>query len=132
MSAASEQLKEKGAEVLTKMIDITVQSMNDVIEFGKQQIPDVIHQLLMWQATNAAVWMGLGLILLALTWKWFKQVNKWANDSGDDECYVLHLFTAVFTAAGVAFIIPNLLEILQIMVAPKVYLIEYASELIKK
>lgn len=132
MSAASEQLKEKGAEVLTKMIDITVQSMNDVIEFGKQQIPEVIHQLLMWRATNSAVWLSLGFIILVLSWKWFKQVNKWASESGDDEHYALHILTAIFTFVGVGFIMPNLLEILQIMVAPKVYLIEYASELIKK
>lgn len=126
---ATEQLKEKGAEMLVKMIDFTVQSMNDVIEFSKQQIPDVIHQLLMWKATNAGVWMIFGIIFLVLAFMWGKKVNKWIAE--DPDAIPAHIPTLILLVIGGYNFIDNLLTILQIVVAPKIYLIEYASDLIK-
>lgn len=132
MTDNTEQLKEKGSEMLVKMIDFSIQSMSDVVDFGKQQIPQVIHELLMWKATSASVWMAVGVILLILGWITFKAINRTVAKTGDEDAYVLHLATGALIVVGGLFFIPNLLELLQILVAPKVYLIEYSADLIKK
>lgn len=132
MSDNTEQLKEKGSEMLIKMIDFSIQSMSDVVDFGKQQIPQVIHELLMWKATNACVWMAIGVILLILSWVTFKAVNRLVVSEADPDAYCLHFATGALLILGALFFIPNLLELLQIIVAPKVYLIEYSADLIKK
>lgn len=126
---ASEQLKEKGSEVLVKMIDITVQSMSDVIEFSKQQIPEVIHQLLMWKATYAGVWMLIGVFLLTLAVIYGKKANGWIRT--DSNNIPAHLLTVLLFTVGSYQFIDNLLIILQIWIAPKIYLIEYAASLVK-
>lgn len=133
MSTATDELKDKGSEMLVKMIDFTVQSMNDVLEFSKQQIPDVIHQLLMWKATNSLVWLTVGIIILLGAIFWGKKVNKWGKEQREEEIYIFgHLLTALLTFASFCFIIYNLLEVLQIWIAPKVYLIQMAADLVKK
>lgn len=132
MSDVSEQLKEKSSELLVKMIDFSIQSASDVVEFSKQQIPQVIHELLMWRATNAAIWMLVGIVILIGMWKAFKAINKCVKDTGEDDNYIMHIGTALLAIIGLGFFLPNLLELLQILVAPKVYLIEYSADLIKK
>lgn len=49
MSEQTAQLQNKASEALLTMLDITVKSMGDVVEWGSQQIPEGIHQLLMWR-----------------------------------------------------------------------------------
>lgn len=132
MTDVSDQLKEKSSELLVKMIDFSIQSASDVVEFSKQQIPQVIHELLMWRATNAGIWMLVGILVLIGMWKTFKAINKCVKDTGDDDNYIMHIGTAMLAIIGLGFFLPNLLELLQILVAPKVYLIEYSADLIKK
>lgn len=128
--SAKDQLEEKGAELLIKMIDFTVKSMDDVVEFSKQQIPDILHQLLTWKATYASVWMMVGLVLVIVSFVWGKKVNRWMQKDGD--AGVFHILTVILFCSGCWQIIENLLVILQILVSPKIYLIEYGSELINK
>lgn len=132
MSEAVKQLQDTASNALVNMIDVTVKTMSDVVDFGKQQIPQVIHELLMWKATNACVWMAIGVILVVLSWVTFKAINRYVADTGDGDVYVLHLATGALVILGALFFVPNLLELLQILVAPKVYLIEYSADLIKK
>lgn len=36
-------IADKATDVLLNMVNVTIQTMSDVVEFGKQQIPEVIH-----------------------------------------------------------------------------------------
>lgn len=128
--SATDQLKEKGAEALVKMIDVTIQSINDVVEFGKQQIPEIIHQLLMWKATEAGLYALLGIAFLIAAFLWGKKVNEWGKR--DYNAYGAHIATACATIVGVLITFSNLMDFLYILVAPKVYLLEYSTQLIKK
>lgn len=125
--ATTEQLKDKASDVLLSMIDVTVKSMSDVIEFGKQQIPEVIHQLLLWQLTSSVLWIIVGVVLAILGVWWCRLVNKWVRK--DAENTPAHIGTALLFAISAWVIIANSLDALQIWVAPKVYLIQYAASL---
>lgn len=63
-------IADKATDVLLNMVNVTIQTMSDVVEFGKQQIPEVIHQLLVWKAVSAGLWQllvfALCLLLLLL------------------------------------------------------------------
>lgn len=129
MSEQTTQLQDKASEVLVNMIDITVKSMNDVIEFGKQQIPEVIHQLLLWQLTSSILWIVVGVVLVVVGFWWCCKANNWIKK--DPNNVPAHFVTLLFFVGGAWFIIYNALDALQIWVAPKVYLIQYAADLVR-
>lgn len=129
MSEQTTQLQNKASEVLVNMIDITVKSMNDVIEFGKQQIPEVIHQLLLWQLTSSILWVVVGIVLALIGAWWCGKANKWVKQ--DSENAPAHIVTIILFGLSAWAIIANSLDALQIWIAPKVYLIQYAADLVK-
>lgn len=127
------QLEAKASELLVKMIDVTVQSVSDVVEFGKQQIPEVIHQLLMWNIMKASIWVvlsaafSIGLVMLVNR----KKSALEEAETGLGICIQIFGWLIALLLGGSIFI-NNLLDAVYIWIAPKVWLIEYASELVKK
>ena len=119
---------------------------NDGITFLSSEIPDVISQLLMWHMTISLLSTLLGVILIAsflYALKTYSGKGKLLDETrreyaqtlthdkdGDmaDRVYI----TAMVFSTGIGGSI-FLLDIkwLKILIAPKVYLIEYAAALIK-
>ena len=131
-TAVTDQVQEKATNALMKMLDITIQTMSDVVDFGKQQIPDVIHQLLMWNMAKAGVWLFIGVLVIVLGFIAVRKVAIAAEDDCDGAGIVVWIFGSIFTLLfGLGFVVTNTLDILQIWIAPKVYLIEYAADMIK-
>lgn len=125
--STTDQLKDKASEVLISMIDVTVKSMNDVIEFGKQQIPEVIHQLLMWEMTKASVGVIVGILILIGTYIFYRKACEWCKESPENA--PAHIGTILLFSVGAFLFISQLLTVLQIWVAPKVFLIQEAANL---
>lgn len=129
----NEALETKASELLVKMIDITVQSVSDVVEFGKQQIPDIINQLLMWKMAESGVWLAFGLIFLIVGMffsnHYFERLEELEGGMG---MAVRIIGSFISLLAGSIMIVGNLLDVLYIWLAPKVWLIEYGAELVKK
>lgn len=128
-----QELEEKATDLLVKMIDVTVQSVNDVVEFSKQQIPDIINQLLMWKIAESAVWLMFGILILVgglyLSNHYYNKLEELEDGVG---IAVRIIGSVVSLLLGGIFTIKNMLAILYIWLAPKVWLIEYASDLVKK
>ena len=115
------------------------------------EIPDVIQQLLVWHAIESFIWFFIGVLLLAapwiVYWRWggrgeptepkygearYKETlthNRLGEVDGDG-MGPLVLGGVVATLAGFALALNNL-EWLQILVAPKLYLLEYARVLLR-
>jgi hypothetical protein len=129
----NEALEAKASELLVKMIDVTVQSVSDVVEFGKQQIPEVIHQLIMWNIAKVSIWMIVGVVIAVFLCQMgnrFKpNLNQYEKGLGT---FVQFIFWVVGLAVGGSMFVSNLLQVAYIVIAPKVWLIEYAAQLIKK
>nr|DAY73724.1 MAG TPA: hypothetical protein [Caudoviricetes sp.] len=74
-----DSVKNKASDVLLNMVNVTIQTMNDVVEFGKQQIPEVIHQLLMWKAVESFLGFAMNVVLIIiailLMTRWGKKVG---------------------------------------------------------
>jgi hypothetical protein len=134
--------------------DIT-NATGTTLDFLAAEIPDVIQQLLVWHAIESFIWFFLGLLLLAspwfVYWKWggrgeptgeadygggprYKKTfthNRLGEVDGDgDGMFALMLVGAAATTVGFLITMNNL-EWLQILVAPKLYLLEYARVLLR-
>jgi len=127
--ATTDQVKDKASDALINMIDITVKSMSDVVEFGKQQIPEVIHQLLMWEMAKGIIGFSVGVIFAIVTVIFFRKACQWYQE--DSSNAPAHIGTAVLLVISSILLIDNIMIIVQIWVAPKLYLLEYAASLIK-
>lgn len=161
-SNVSEAVQSKSLEALdgalATLINKTVSGIDSATAFLGEQIPDVIHQLLMWEAiSNGALGLLLTLPLIvylvlikkgmrlgeahAATNYYREQVELYAanqrgwgrNEKGTyTEEFLAFAFVggiAVVTSFG--FSIPQFADFLKILIAPKLFLIEYAATLLK-
>jgi len=125
----NEQLQNTVNEILQKAIAGATQAG----EFLKDQIPDVVQQLLTWKLTESAVeGVGcvVGVVALGIAYKKFcKLIARMDTD------YFARSLAGAFSGGGVVVLsvasLSNLLEVLKIWLAPKVWLLEYAASLVK-
>lgn len=122
--------------VLVESINKFNGAIDKGVDFALEQSPDVIQQLLVWNATLSAISM-LAFVLLAIAWivAEIKLFNKLKKEEQLDDIDAIFF---VYIAGGLARIIPTLaishlfsLTWLKILIAPKLYLLEYAATLIK-
>ena len=119
----NEQLQEALAELLGKANN----GIDNASVFLASELPEVIQQLLSWHMVLSAIWLvGFLCIFITFVWLfWFscKQEDK-VGDWGPGVfiCVVL----CVMSFVG---IIKSTSTVLQIWIAPKVWLIEYAASL---
>lgn len=159
---------DRATNMLLDMVNVTVKTMGDVVDFGKQQIPEVVHQLLMWNAVQSfmsfalsGVFFILGVLMMT---RWFKRLGKHCADkraqalidyeegktwtrfssgsSSTSSAYDFYmglswlpkwvfLFLGAIITMGALKDMMGEMDWLKIIIAPKVYLIEYAAQLVK-
>lgn len=123
----NEQLQTALAEILSR----ATQGIDAGTQFLSAQLPDVIQQLLVWKASKSALLTLLGVIGLAVLWKIAERTYKAVV--GDDDLKVhpevMFLIFLTLPALGCAALMS--FDWLQILIAPKLYLIEYAASLAK-
>lgn len=98
--------------------------------FITQQTPDVVQQLLLWHGVSGGIRMLLGVLLLIVivygNYRQIKMVQESSSDFGS--ILPLNLFQVIL-------IVPLCLLLnfqwLQIWIAPKVWLLEYITTVIK-
>ncbi|WP_288500887.1 hypothetical protein [uncultured Erwinia sp.] len=128
-------MNEQANKILADLLQKASNGIDAAVSFSQAQIPDVIHQLLMWNFAESIIFSltGVLLFLLAqyLTFRIFKYLRKeWEGDYFSDHPESIFLFMAWLL---INFIPINLLDLswLKIWIAPKLYLIEYAAHLVK-
>ncbi|AUR82762.1 TMhelix containing protein [Vibrio phage 1.271.B._10N.286.54.B4] len=132
---------------LIEILNKTINGIDASVSFLQAEIPDVVSQLLTWYAVKGVLLATTGVLLLIA----YAVLVKKAVDPKPDEgtnifwerwghkdnaefspgwCFILGavgMFVSIFSL----LMISNILDTLQIVVAPKIWLIEYASSLIK-
>lgn len=127
------------------------EASGDAAAFLVAEIPDVIQQLLVWHAIESLVWFLPGLLFIAAPWfvyrRWGGRGKPTEPKYGEAryEATLTHNYTGTIDGDGLVFLILGSLvslclgfmllmfnlEWLQILVAPKLYLLEYARTLIR-
>ncbi|MCP4955604.1 MAG: hypothetical protein GY919_08275 [Photobacterium aquimaris] len=125
-------MNENLQNALTEILNKATSGIDTSVEFMQAELPDVITQLLTWYAVyNGALTLLALLIIAVIAMGWVKliKINNQSEYGVDVEDFVIAVMvsTILFVVAIVLF---NL-EWLQILIAPKIWLIEYAATLVK-
>lgn len=127
----NEQLQTALLEIITKV----TKGVDASVDFLSAEIPDVVHQLLMWYAVKGAVLCVIGVAVVVM---WviveMKVVKHLKAEQADHDVW----FLGYIVLGSVARLVPFFsalttinLDWLQIWIAPKIWLIEYVSSLAK-
>ena len=125
----------QSAEILKKGLETAEKTGNFIVE----QAPDLIRQLLIWKTVEYSVYVILGISLIIYFYRWTKKVSKEMKENEYDfEDYFMDSFANILITigqlslliTGIILIVENLRDLIQIVFAPKIYLIEYSAKLL--
>jgi hypothetical protein len=126
-------LEQALAEILTK----SMQGIEKGVDFLSAQLPDVIEQLLLWKMWesiigNLTLWIFAFFVPLILLLSNVSKALSTLSEERFDKHVLFSLISGIWILFGSLVLTKNSdLEWLQILIAPKIYLIEYAAQLIK-
>ena len=118
---------------LVNIIDKVTQGVDAVVAFGVEQIPDILMQLILFNT----VWYVIVLVTIPLSfylcYKLIKYVyNKTKPEIGGNPVRgAVNTVVICWVTAGVIIFGSTMYDFTKITLAPKIWLIEYASDLAK-
>lgn len=159
-TTAPNPLDEALTRLINRSVDAAESVAGDItnatgttLDFLAAEIPDVIQQLLVWHAIESFIWFFLGTLIIAapwlVYWRWggrgaptepaysgearYEETLTHYRDGrmNDDALVALCIFGLVTSGVGFTLVMSSL-EWLQILVAPKLYLLEYARVLVMR
>ncbi|WDB94478.1 hypothetical protein [Escherichia albertii] len=149
-------MEEQANKILIELLQKASNGIDAAVSFSQAQIPDVVHQLLLWNMVDSLIKTLIAILTIPLVF-WFmkKQYQKveigifdnegWLWEKGKPKykptmiwesngkiSFLILPLAAVFVL-WVSFIIAVVTNMtwLKIWLAPKLYLIEYAASLVK-
>lgn len=121
-----------GIDTLQASLATIIQKATTGVEAGvnflSEQMPDVIHQLLMWKLTES-LFLVVSSIIVVVLWIYGLKKAKEHNSWDSWGIPVVMIGGTASIGACIMFFIYSL-KSLQIWLAPKIYLIEYAANLL--
>lgn len=128
-------MNDQSSKILVDLLQKASNGIDSAVSFSQAQIPDVVHQLLVWNFVSSMLFQFFVLLAIAgyafAAYKFVKISSS--NNLGDGVLIVSAIslmFGACFTVGlSVAFF--SYFDWLKIWLAPKLYLIDYAASLIK-
>lgn len=138
-------MNEELQQAITTLINKAVSGADATAEFLSGEIPDYIYQLLMWYGVSSFIKAAFGVVLLVCTVYFTKKIGKkmykdyqdkkeWTWTGCDATLAYGMAWLALAMAASISFIISLRyinIEWLKIWIAPKVWLVDYAAQLVK-
>lgn len=156
-TTAPNPLDEALTRLINRSVDAAESVAGDItnatgtaLDFLAAEIPDVIQQLLIWHAIESLIWFLPGLLFIAAPWFVYWRLggrgkpaepkygearyeetltHNYTGGINGDVMGALCIFGLVTSGVGFTLVM-NSLEWLQILVAPKLYLLEYARVLV--
>lgn len=132
-------MNEQLQNALSLFIEKAINGLDSSVAFMQSELPDVIEQLLMWYGVKYALYMLLAIVLIIVWCKSEMKINKALRDSEgnikDGSFYVpVYLLIGIVPRFIIIGCVVNTFNLtwLQIWIAPKIWLIEYAATLTSK
>ena len=119
------------AEILKKGLEVAEKSGNFVIE----QAPDLVKQLITYKTVETSIYVLIEITLMYLIFRYFKYLYKKNNEDSDfipeNEFHVGGIIiTFVLSMFLFASFITDISNLIQLIFAPKIYLLEYIAKLL--
>lgn len=121
-------MNEQLQQAITKMIEKALSGLDAGAEFLAGEIPDVVMQLMMWHGVRSAIECIAGILVVVIGFLIVRRYHSAVYETVEDGREAFMIFTHSWPAFGLFFV--NI-EWLKIVIAPKVWLIEYAANLVK-
>lgn len=121
-------------DTVVELIQKSVSSVEQGISWLSGELPDVIHQFLMWELAKHSIGIFLSLLPIIL---FIRSIIIYLKDYEEIQCkddgtfMILIIVSGVFSIFAVGHFVCSIMNITQILIAPKIYLIEYAASLMK-
>ena len=125
----NEELKQKANDLLIKLIN----GLDEGASMVMPELPELLEQLLLWRMFEHSI-DALTLLIIAGGCVWFVFEMFKIKSEGVDEDTLKGIGIILFgiaSAALSAFGFSQLLQVAKILIAPKLYLIQYAAEVLK-
>lgn len=120
-------------ELLNEALIGLIKSVKSTKDFVLEQSPEVIQQLILWKITQASIHVFIGSVLLTilavLTFKLFNVKHDGCRWDDNDPRWISIAPALSFIGIGFYFV-TQLLFLLKIHIAPKLYIIEYITNLV--
>ena len=111
-----------------------MEAFNQGADWLAGEIPDVVSQLLLWNSVSSFLTMLIGMLILSGAYKLGqaarKEVSKGDREKDLDIVYGCGFSAAIVVVIGAITFFEGL-DWLKIWIAPKLYLLEYAADLVK-
>jgi hypothetical protein len=135
-------MNEKLQQALGDLLNNTMSGISSAKDFLVSELPEVIQQLLMWHAVYNFILFVIALLFIInfficgyVLMKKIKWVSEKKDDWGDSQISKQGIFGIVYGILSLVSCLVALTNLnfiwLKIWVAPKVWLIEYAANLVK-
>ena len=124
-------MNEELQKVLAELLSKANNGIDAAGGFLVSEIPEVIYQLLMWHSVKSIFYCVFFIVLAIASYRkvnhCFSKAKVSDNNSGEWNvaAFILICFTFLFSCCSIS----DLLNAVQIWVAPKVWLVEYAARL---
>lgn len=127
----NENLQNTVNEVLLNLIGGVTQAKDFILG----ELPDVVQQLLAWKMWESLIYFVASWIFVLLMiwyWRWvYKSWDRLYKIDWEEPAVGAGIIVSLICAAVFAFGAVTNWDWLQIMIAPKVYLLEYAASLVR-
>lgn len=134
-------------EEIMGQVNVLLKEMVELLKQGKQfaeeEIPLVLQEFLTWELTSSIMWVVIGIILFLvaryLPHTWLDKEQKREDDDkffnrycpkSMASCVAARVFFIILGIISTCITISNLFTTIKIIIAPRVYLIEWANSLI--
>jgi len=127
-----DQLKSAFANLLTQGSN----AVHDSAVWVQGQLPDLVKQFIMLNAARDIYWIIFGLVVALIGWgasrKMFKAAEActYSSDKSGFTCGGVFIAGCAYLVAGIV-VATNIFDLISLLVAPKIYIIEYLINLAK-
>lgn len=120
-------------ETVKKLVDGLILAIQGTVNFVNVQLPDVVKQLLAYNAAMDWMWIIVGAVFMILaTVMIIFSVKCYKNDNDNPICLVFGFIAFICLLIGIPMLLCNIPDLLKIYLAPKLYLLDYLKTLIVK
>ena len=113
-------------ELLRPLVEKAISGIEKGVDFTMEQAPLLVREFYNWHIAEAIFWLVLSVIVLSIPYFMYKIYKKYDAFREDELMVFFPIMASIISLVfGVIMFISNLLDLIKLIVAPRLYLIEY-------